>query len=238
MPSATPPVPPITGAPCVNAANFGASSGIGDRELHLHEADCICRCSRPFLRPCLLDGPHEKPHLGYGAAPLYGEWLCRVYDEWLREDNPTVHIRSFESLIRAFLGFSAITDAFGGSPLGYVVVETDGKFGALDSLRAVGNGLADTGMDVFQNSIEDVLQAPIIREMRSGREGLPETCAACPHATTCGGGYFPHRFRTRNRFHNPSVYCWDLFYLCSHIQKTLGRAVSHSLKPGSQLYPR
>jgi uncharacterized protein len=180
-----------------------------------------------FLLP---DATHDAPQPGYGTAPLYGAWLCGVYDEWLREDNPAVRIRSLESIVRALLGFRGITDTFGGNPLGYVVVETDGRFGAVDSLRAVQEGLTQTNMDVLRHGFADLSRASIIRDMQSGRNGLSETCLACTYSKECGGGYFPHRYRRDTRFKNPSVYCWDLFHLFSHISRTLGeRSVQNTV---------
>ena len=33
----------------------------------------------------------------------------------------------------------------------------------------------------------------------------------------CGGGYFPHRYRSGSGFRNPSVYCADLQRVITHI---------------------
>ena len=62
---------------------------------------------------------------------------------------------------------------------------------------------------------------PGIQARQQGPAGLCQTCQECPVVTSCGGGLYPHRYRSGNGFANPSVYCADLLKLISHISSRL-----------------
>jgi uncharacterized protein len=40
--------------------------------------------------------------------------------------------------------------------------------------------------------------------------------------TTCGGGLYPHRYRSGSGFRHPSVYCADLMRLITHVRDRVG----------------
>jgi uncharacterized protein len=55
-----------------------------------------------------------------------------------------------------------------------------------------------------------------------GAQALPSECQACPVMTICGGGLYPHRYRTGSGFRHPSVYCADLLRLITHVRDRVG----------------
>lgn len=63
-----------------------------------------------------------------------------------------------------------------------------------------------------------------------GARALSDTCAACPLAKVCGGGFYPHRYRSGSGFANPSVYCADLDHLITHIHRTVAADVARLRK--------
>ena len=65
----------------------------------------------------------------------------------------------------------------------------------------------------------------IERHQLNMREGLCQTCQACPAVEACGGGFVPHRWSAENGFANPSVYCADLYKLSAHVNHALGLAL-------------
>ena len=102
-----------------------------------------------------------------------------------------------------------------------MVIETDGSYEQVDSLKAAFEGAPETGMDVFGHSMDAVAAHPGIQARQQGAAGLCQTCQQCPVVASCGGGLYPHRHRTANGFDNPSVYCADLLALISHISSRL-----------------
>ncbi|MEH0937932.1 FxsB family cyclophane-forming radical SAM/SPASM peptide maturase [Micromonospora psammae] len=157
--------------------------------------------------------PHANwdrpPERGDGTATPYADWLLAVHRRWLADGRP-VPIRLLESLLATAAGGASRTEAVGLGPADLVVVETDGTFEQVDSLKSAFDGAAATGLDVFRHRVDDAAAHPMIAVRQIGLAGLCATCRACPVVHRCGGGLFAHRYRSGNGFDNPSVYCADL----------------------------
>ncbi|MET8118055.1 FxsB family cyclophane-forming radical SAM/SPASM peptide maturase [Micromonospora sp. NPDC005189] len=155
------------------------------------------------------DHPPERP--GPGSTP-YADWLGRLHRRWMDDGRP-VSIRLFEALRPGGGG----TEAFGLAPADVLVVEADGSWEQVDSLKTAYHGAADTGFDVFDHSVDEAARHPGVAVRQEGVEGLCATCRACPVVDRCGGGLYAHRWRTGSGFDNPSVYCADLLRLIDSV---------------------
>jgi uncharacterized protein len=176
-----------------------------------------------FLLPhATWDDPPVRPA---GTATPYAEWLIAIFDRWLAGGRP-VPIRTFDSIIQTTAGGDSLTEALGLSPSDLAVIETDGSYQQADSLKTAFDGAPATGLSVFSDSLDAVIQHQGIAARQQGLAGLCSTCQACPVVTSCGGGLYAHRYRTGAGFDNPSVYCADLLKLITHVrsQTRLSRA--------------
>jgi uncharacterized protein len=170
-----------------------------------------------FLLPhATWDEPPDRPH-GDAAATGYADWLIAIFDRWQAGGRP-VGVRTFDSIISTSGGGDSMTEALGLGPSDLVVVETDGRYEQVDSLKTAFDGAPATGFDVFTQTLDEVGQHPGIRARQQGLAGMCDTCRACPVVSSCGGGLYTHRYRAANGFANPSVYCADLLKLISHIR--------------------
>jgi uncharacterized protein len=178
------------------------------------------------LRPPRID--FLLPHATWDHPPArssatdaeYAQWLIAIFDRWLADGCPS-RIRTFDSILSTLRGGESFTEALGLDPAGLVVIETDGSYEQVDSLKAAFDGAPETGTDVFGHSLDTVSAHPGIQARHQGAAGLCRTCQQCPVLASCGGGLYPHRYRTGNGFDNPSVYCADLLALISHISSRL-----------------
>ncbi|MFI6133682.1 FxsB family cyclophane-forming radical SAM/SPASM peptide maturase [Micromonospora sp. NPDC051141] len=163
-----------------------------------------------FLLPhANWDRPPPRPS---GAATPYADWLLAVHRAWTADGRP-VPIRLLDSLLATAAGGTTRTEAVGLAAADLAVIETDGSYEQVDSLKSAYDGAPATGLDVFRHPVDAVAAHPMIAVRQSGLDGLCATCRACPVVRRCGGGLFAHRFRAGSGFDNPSVYCPDLLYL-------------------------
>ena len=196
------------------------------------------------LRPPRID--FLLPHATWDHPPRrqpardsdYADWLIAIFDQWLAEGCPA-RIRTFDSILSTLRGGGSYTEALGLDPVSLLVIETDGSYEQVDSLKAAFDGAPETGSDVFSDPIDLVAAHPGILARQQGVAGLCQTCRECPVVTSCGGGLYTHRYRKDTGFSNPSVYCSDLFKLISHIGSRLsgepgdGRSAQvHALSDG------
>jgi uncharacterized protein len=163
-----------------------------------------------FLLPhANWDRPPRQPD---GDRSPYGTWLSTIFRRWVA-DGRTVPIRLFDSLQSAGIGGPSTTETVGLDPADLAVIETDGEWEQADSIKTAFDGAPTTGLNIFDHSVDEVVQHPAIAQRQRPLEGLCPTCRACPVVTQCGGGLFAHRYRSTNGFDNPSVYCGDLIAL-------------------------
>lgn len=166
------------------------------------------------------------PHWDSDEATTYADWLIPIFDEWFHAPRRPVRIRFFEEIINLLLGGHSQVETIGLTPATLVVIEVNGAIEQVDALKSAYDGAADTGLSVFTDSFDDALALPGLAARQIGRSALCDTCLACPIVSTCGGGYYPHRYREGSGFLNPSVYCADLKKLIGHIDATIAQALA------------
>jgi uncharacterized protein len=184
------------------------------------------------LRPPRVD--FLLPHATWDAPPArtpgadsgYADWLIAIFDRWVADGRP-FGVRTFESILSTLTGGQPLTEALGLTPSDLAVIETDGSYEQVDSLKRAFDGAPETGLNVFDHSLDLVARHPGIVARQQGLAGLSQTCQVCPVVASCGGGLYTHRYGTAIRyrpelnFANPSVYCRDLFALITHIESRL-----------------
>ena len=190
--------------------------------------DALIALSPPridFLLPHATwdDPPARVP----GTDSQYADWLIGIFDRWLAGGRP-VGIRTFESILSTLTGGGNLTEALGLAPSSLAVIETDGAYEQVDSLKVAFDGAPATGLNVFEHALDLVEEHPGIVARQLGLAGLCQTCRECPVVTSCGGGLYAHRYRSSTGFANPSVYCADLLTLITHIKSRLPEATAGS----------
>lgn len=160
------------------------------------------------------------PHANWSCPPPgtgYADWLITIFERWYSAPEQETRIRLFAELIQLVLGGPGAVEGLGLQPATLIVVETDGSIRQLDSLSSAYSGAADTGLHVLADSFDAALDHPTTIARQIGAAALPPECQRCPVMRICGGGLYPHRYRSGEGFRNRSVYCDDLLLLITHV---------------------
>jgi uncharacterized protein len=184
--------------------------------------EALAAFEAPRIDFLLPHGTWDAPPPGRGPDPAdtpYGDWLVAVFDHWY--PAPRTGVRMFEEIMRLVLGQTSSGEAVGLAPARMVVIETDGSIEQVDSLKAVYHGAAMTGLHVTRDSFDAALLLPGVVARQLGVMALAAQCRACPIHQVCGGGMYPHRYRSGTGFANPSVYCPDLMRLIGHVREVM-----------------
>ncbi|MEQ4302647.1 FxsB family cyclophane-forming radical SAM/SPASM peptide maturase [Plantactinospora sp. B6F1] len=190
--------------------------------------EALLACSPPMINFLLPHGNWNEPPPGRGEDPgstPHADWLIQIFDRWYDTAPPPTRIFLFEEIMTLILGGTGRSETVGLGAAGIIVIETDGTFELVDSLKSSFEGAPATGLDIFNNSLDDALLHPGVVARQRGSAALCDTCLACPIHKICGGGYYPHRYRVGSGFLNPSVYCADLTRLIGHIGQRMARDI-------------
>ena len=168
------------------------------------------------------DFPKKLETLGGRIERPYAQWLGAVFNEWFPDDTRARRIRTFDSIIHMLGGGRSNVESIGGEgEAGLVVVETDGSYELVDTLKSTPGRVSKIGKNVRQHSIHEASAYMAKRSRQLGTTVLAKECQACPLQKQCGGGYTPHRYSKENGFNNRSVYCYDLADMISSIHGAL-----------------
>ncbi|HSD55657.1 MAG TPA: radical SAM protein [Candidatus Saccharimonadales bacterium] len=188
----------------------------------------------------------RRPHDRFEDRPTetpYGDWLVRAFEYWNEYSyHPASYeyslyngpyeyipgVRLFDAIIGMFrdkpeMGYSVQAGA--RNPWSVVAITTDGRIRNDPGYNACFEGAAETGMNVFHHSFDDVLRYPSFVQAQLGKAGLGKTCQECPIVDKCGGGFPAHRYWNENPAREPSEYIADMFkypsYYCADITKLI-----------------
>jgi uncharacterized protein len=185
--------------------------------------EALRRESPPRVDFLLPHGTWEAPPFGLPASGTpYADWLLIIYRRWRSEGQP-VPIRMFDSLRSLATGGPSRTEALGLDAVDLAVLETDGAWEQVDSLKTAYAGAPATGFDVHRHSVDEVAGHLGIKARQGGIADLCATCQACPVVASCGGGLYAHRYRAGTGFDNPSVYCQDLKKLITTVELSMAQ---------------
>lgn len=147
------------------------------------------------------------------TAEEYGNFLCDLFDEWVKDNNPKIQIRFLRSILNNFFGKNSLIYGVGpANPLDLplISIATDGELTPTDELRAIGEGLIYSNANVFNTTLTEFLKSDIFKKISYAQTHLPAKCQTCCWQKVCGGGAIVNRFSKANDFNNPSRYCEGL----------------------------
>lgn len=179
--------------------------------LYRHFVDDLKMHHMNFLLP---DFTHDTFH---GTVESYGKFLCTLFDEWAKDDNPDIEIKIIKSVFSLLnSGFSETKqDEIPGNVI--LVIGSNGDIAPDDVLRVTHVWDRQEEVNVKNISLKDYLASPLLDKLRDAENTCPEICKNCCWGNVCKGGMLIHRHSKKNTFNNPSVYCEAIKDFYSHI---------------------
>jgi uncharacterized protein len=181
------------------------------------------------LNLILLEANYDKLPPGYNSVEdlsqvLYGKWLARLFDAWVKGiDKKRIKVDIFDLILGLLMGERVGNQFFGQGVNDVITIETNGAIETVDILRITENGITRNDLNVGSNSIADLINEEIFSGYYFAHHNLCNECKSCSFKDICGGGMFVHRYKSSNGFDNPSVYCQDIKYIVSYINDYLNQ---------------
>lgn len=155
----------------------------------------------------------------------WGDFLCAIFDKWIKKDIRNVSIRYFDSLLHYFIDGIRNVCQMGGDCRQYFVVEHNGDvfpcdFFVRDELK-LGN--------INEDSWEKMQNSEVYEKFGIQKADWNSTCDECEVCNICMGDCLKHRIHgdisdSRNRSH-----------LCRGIKKFLNHSVPEFKKLADQI---
>jgi uncharacterized protein len=145
----------------------------------------------------------------------YGDFLCAVFDDWLRNDIGRLEIQQVAEMALVWSGGSANLCWMAPTCGRVLIVEQDGAVYSCDHFVSPEHRIGD----IVTSSLAQLVDSPIQRAFGDAkRDRLPRQCRACAWLEVCNGGCPKDRF----------VVAQDgemgLNYLCDGLKKFFAHA--------------
>jgi uncharacterized protein len=119
------------------------------------------------------------------TAPAIGAFLCRIFDQWLRDDVGRIVIQTFDEALRPIYGIPHALCVHRETCGDVVVLEHDGGLYACDHFVDAEHLLGNLG----EQALSDMTADPRLRLFgEAKRDALPRFCRECDVLSSCNGG--------------------------------------------------
>ncbi len=176
--------------------------------------------------PCVEFGETNKP-LPYSiSGKEWGDFLCELFDEWVKEDTRKISIRLFDSIIEYLVYGKYNVCSMGNNCCQYFVVDYDGSVYPCDFFVREDLVLGN----VKTSTWDEILKSPTYLEFGKQKTVWNKSCNNCLFVQLCNGDCQKFRLRKPKSL---SWLCqgWKKFYAHSYPRfKLLAEELRKELK--------
>jgi len=169
------------------------------------------------------------------SAEAYGDFMCRVFDEWRRRDVGRIFVRDFEDMLSLWMGNPATVCVRAPECGRALALEHNGDVYSCDHYVYRDHRLGNIWSDGFAQMVD----GPQQRRFGTAKQAaLPSKCRDCPWLFACQGGCPKHRTaRTEPGEPGLNHLCAGWKRFCEHADPTL-RWMTNELRAGRRLVGR
>lgn len=217
-------------SPEINQLFGGILAVVDLRNNPLEAFDFLSSLTSSGLDFLLPDGTHENPPPGITEEDFkynskYAGWLIPIFDKWFAGGKRKPSIRFFENILALLFGGKSNVEGLGEQYLSLLTLETDGEIRDSDVLSVSYEHSARFGEGAYlgKGCFESLMNSEVFRSQAHIYlpEALSRECQVCDWRSICGGGLVPHRYSSKQKYDNPSIYCGNLKRIFSHIHTKL-----------------
>lgn len=136
---------------------------------------------------------------------LYADFMIKLFDRWLEENNPSISIRSFEHFFKAMTGILADACYRSGKCTGILGVDPSGDVTPctrpFDSSYTFGN--------LIKSPLSEIFRHPKLNEFVAQEKKGRQHNSDCEWSRLCGSGGCPHErtLRDKQAIDGMNIYC-------------------------------
>jgi uncharacterized protein len=160
--------------------------------------------------PCVELDPNGQPLPFTVTGEAWGNFLCEVYDEWVKHDTHAVSVRLFDSIIAYLVHGVHDNCQMGTNCSHYYVVEYNGDIYPCDFFVDPELKLGN----IKKRSWEQLARSKTYLDFGKQKSDWHKQCKNCEYLSYCAGDCLKHRSCDRKNPHQLSLLCsgWKQFY--------------------------
>ncbi len=165
--------------------------------------------------------PGSKPGKWSVSAEGFGQFLCEIFDYWVKRDVGKVFVGQFDAALASWCGMGPGICVYNRSCGGNSVIEHNGDVYPCDHFVYPGRKLGNVASDDLKAMMRSEAQ---IRFGMDKRDSLPRKCLECRYLFACNGECPKHRFsRTAAGEPGLNTLCEGYRHFYSHTESYFSR---------------
>jgi uncharacterized protein len=149
------------------------------------------------------------------SAAEYGEFMARLFDAWIENDDPSYYVRAIDNYLHQFFGLPPECCEYREDCSNLVTVEWNGDVYPCDFFVEPRYRMGN----VLEQTLEQMLSGPAFRSFVDAAEHVPAMCARCDYLRFCHAGCFRHRQKL-------GIGPEEMPYLCEANKRIFGHVFS------------
>lgn len=177
-----------------------------------------------------MEEADDLPVTSWSVRPqYYGQFLCDIFDEWIKGDVGRIYVQMFDTVLGKWLGVPGGLCIFNETCGSAMAIEHTGDVYSCDHYvydkHKVGN--------VMEKSLGEIVESPQQKKFGNDkRDSLPKMCRECEFKFACNGGCPKQRFmKTPEGEPGLNYLCQGYMMFYKHSQKAM-QAMAHLYRMG------
>lgn len=155
----------------------------------------------------------------YAITPIeWGQFLIKIFDLWIKKDDPQVKIQLIESLLQGLIGGKPTLCVCKKDCSNFISIDYEGTLYFCG--RFLGNSQFKLGK-IPEQTIEEILDGDPLDRISSEIRDLSSQCKSCKWLHICNGGCPDHRYILSKDISGISYFCHATKMILDHMEATI-----------------
>ena len=191
-----------------HGVDFNLLTLINDRNVEVPDElfDFLAGLGTDYLQfiPCVELNPKTHEISEFAVTPKkWGEFLCRIFDKWLKYGPAKLSIREFDSILAYYVNGVHSVCTFGRQCADYIVIEHNGDVFCCDFFVEADWRIGN----IFETPIDELANSEKKKKFARIKGKLCNKCLICRHLAMCRGGCLKDRKVFSGEFDRESYLC-------------------------------
>lgn len=167
--------------------------------------------------PCIETNKHTGEMIGaFITASEFANFMIQVFDFWIKDDNPDIHIRYFDNILKGILGGKPTLCKFAGTCSNFLTIDCNGDIYPCDNF--VGYSALKFG-NILNDDLQTVIESYKYKNFVEKINAIKPECSNCEWYQICQGGCPYYRYMSGQSFSNENYFCEARKSIFKHVEK-------------------
>ena len=152
----------------------------------------------------------------------FTKFMIKIFDCWLSNDDPNIHIRYFENVLQGILGGKTSLCKFAGTCSNYLTIEPNGDVYPCDNY--IGDGGLKIG-NILYDDLDTILKGDNYAKFLKNVTTVRTECKCCRWYLVCNGGCPHYSYLWNRNFSETNYFCKARQKIFKHIESRIKKVI-------------